>query len=425
MTKITIIGTGYVGLITGVCFAERGHFVTVVDIDEQKVRSINDCKPPIYEDGLQDLLLKHVGKNLHASSSYASVSESEVIFIAVGTPPLSDGSADLQYIKAAAEEIGLVLQKEHMEYPIVVVKSTVPPTTTRDIVALSVKKHMKAPFGYCMNPEFLREGRAIYDFMHPDRIVIGSCDEHVITKMREIYAGLDAPILITSPTSAEMIKYAANAMLATRISFSNEIGNLCKQLGIDVYEVMEGVGLDSRIGPAFLSAGAGFGGSCFPKDVSALATLALAHGINPILLRSVIEVNDQQPGVMISLLEKRLGDLAGKQITVLGLAFKDNTDDIRESRALCILELLQGKGAHIQCYDPMAMEHAKQVFPPSPEISYRDCAGDALDGADACLVMTEWPEFSKLDKEFLRMKEQIIIDGRHILDVSYAEGLCW
>jgi UDPglucose 6-dehydrogenase len=425
MTKITIIGSGYVGLITGVCFAELGHVVTVVDVDEEKVRSINDGKPPIYEDGLEGLLRKHAGKNLHASSSYATVSESEVIFIAVGTPPLPDGSADLQYIKAAAEEIGTVLQEKHMEYPIVVVKSTVPPTTTRDIVYSSVKKHMKDPFGYCMNPEFLREGRAIYDFMHPDRIVIGSQDEHVITKMQEIYADLDVPVLITDPTAAEMIKYAANAMLATRISFSNEIGNLCKQLGIDVYEVMEGVGLDTRIGPAFLNAGAGFGGSCFPKDVSALAALAVSYGINPILLRSVIEVNDQQPKVMISLLEKRVGDLAGKQIAVLGLAFKDNTDDIRESRALCIIALLHERGARISCYDPMAMEHVKQLFPPSQEISYMDSAEDALDGADACLIMTEWPEFSKLDNEFSRMKEQIIIDGRHILDVPHAEGLCW
>ena len=425
MTKITIIGSGYVGLITGVCFAELGHAVTVIDIDGQKVKSINDGKPPIYEDGLEDLLQKHIGKNLHASNSYASVSESDIIFIAVGTPPLPDGAADLQYMKAAAEEIGIVLQEKQREYPIIVVKSTVPPTTTCNIVCPAVKKHMKEPFGYCMNPEFLREGRAIEDFMHPDRIVIGTQDEKVVTKMQDLYAPLDSPILITSPTAAEMIKYAANAMLATRISFSNEIGNICKQIGIDVYEVMEGVGLDKRIGSAFLNAGAGFGGSCFPKDVSALAALAMSYGIDPILLRSVIEVNDKQPGIMISLLEKRVGDLAEKHIAILGLAFKDNTDDIRESRAISIIALLQKRGAYIRCYDPMAMEHTKQIFPPSNDISYTNSAGDALDGADACLVMTEWPEFSRLDNEFSRMRQQVIIDGRHILRIPHAEGLCW
>ena len=425
MLTITIIGSGYVGLITGICLAERGNTVTVVDIDEEKVRVINAGEPPIYEEGLQELLKKHVGVSLHASTSYTSVSESDVIFIAVGTPPLPDGSADLQYIRSAAEQIGIALLEKHVKYPVVVVKSTVPPTTTRDIVCPAVKKHMEEPFGCCMNPEFLREGRAIEDFMHPDRIVIGSDDEEAIVKMKQVYADFDAPILVTSPTAAEMIKYAANAMLATRISFSNEIGNVCKKLGIDVYEVMKGVGLDNRIGPAFLNAGVGFGGSCFPKDVSALASLATSVGIDPILLHSVITVNDNQPSIMMALLEERVHDLADKQIAVLGLAFKDNTDDIRESRALCMIELLREKGARISCYDPMAMEEVKHIFPASQEISYMSSAGDALDGADACLVMTEWPEFEKLDKEFSRMKTQIIIDGRHILNIPHAEGLCW
>jgi len=425
MLTITIIGSGYVGLITGICLAERGHAITVVDIDEKKVRAINAGEPPIYEKGLQELLSKHAGSNLHASTSYASVSDSDVIFIAVGTPPLPDGSADLQYIKSAAEQIGIALQERHVPYPVVVVKSTVPPTTTRDIVVPAVEKSMKDPFGSCMNPEFLREGRAIEDFMHPDRIVIGSCDEEAIAKMKQVYAGFDAPMLVTSSTAAEMIKYAANAMLATRISFSNEIGNVCKKLGIDVYEVMQGVGLDNRIGPAFLNAGVGFGGSCFPKDVSALASLAIAVGIDPILLHSVIKVNDNQPSIMMALLEERVHDLSGKQIAVLGLAFKDNTDDIRESRAIRIIELLREKGARIKCYDPMAMEEVKHLFPPSQEISYMSSAGNALDGADACLVLTEWPEFAELDVEFSRMKTQIIIDGRHILSIPHAEGLCW
>ena len=425
MLRITIIGSGYVGLITGICLAERGNAVTVVDIDEKKVAAINAAKPPIYEQGLQELLKKHIGLKFNASTSYTSVSESDVIFIAVGTPPLPDGSADLQYIRTAAEQIGIALSKKHVKDPVVVVKSTVPPTTTRDIVYPAVAKHMKEPFGYCMNPEFLREGKAIEDFMHPDRIVIGSDDEQVIVKMKQVYAGFDAPILVTSPTAAEMIKYAANAMLATRISFSNEIGNVCKKLGIDVYEVMRGVGLDNRIGPAFLNAGVGFGGSCFPKDVSALASLATSVEVDPILLHSVIKVNDNQPSVMMALLEERIHDFAGKQIAVLGLAFKDNTDDIRESRAICIIELLREKGAHIRCYDPMAMEEVKHLFPASQEILYMSSAADALNGADACLVMTEWPEFTKLNTEFSHMKTQIIIDGRHILNIPHAEGLCW
>jgi UDPglucose 6-dehydrogenase len=422
MAKITIIGSGYVGLITGVCFAEFGHTVTVVDIEKHKVDAINARSPPIYEAGLKELLAKHVGKTLFASTKYTSVSESDVIFIAVGTPPLPDGSADLQYIKAAAEQIGLTLKEKHTPYPIIAVKSTVPPTTTKKIVYPAIQKHMKDPFGYCMNPEFLREGRAIEDFMHPDRIVIGSDDKAVIKGMRDVYAHLDGPILITSPTAAEMIKYASNAMLATRISFSNEIGNVCKALGIDVYEVMQGVGLDSRIGPAFLNAGAGFGGSCFPKDVSALASLAVSCGVDPLLLRSVIEVNDRQPKVIVSLLEKRIGDLSNKCIAVLGLAFKDNTTDIRESRAICVIELLRERGAQISCYDPMVLKEVHDLF---PDIKCMTSAVDALDGADACLIMTEWPEFSRLDTEFSRMKERIIIDTRHILHILDAEGLCW
>jgi UDPglucose 6-dehydrogenase len=258
--------------------------------------------------------------------------------------------------------------------------------------------------------------------MHPDRIVIGSDDEAVIKGMLDVYACLDAPIVITSSTAAEMIKYASNAMLATRISFSNEIGNVCKALGIDVYEVMQGVGLDSRIGPAFLNAGAGFGGSCFPKDVAALVSLAVSCGVDPLLLRSVIEVNDRQPKVIVSLLERRIGDLSNKCITILGLAFKDNTSDIRESRAICVIELLRERGAQISCYDPMVLKEVHELF---PGIKCMNSAVDALDGADACLIMTEWPEFSALDSEFSRMKERVIIDTRHILHILDAEGLCW
>ena len=421
--RITIIGGGYVGLVTGTCLAHLGHHVTIVDVDKNKVDAINAKIPPIYEEGLSELLEKYVGETLSASTNYDSVSESDVIFIAVGTPPNEDGSANLIYIRQAAENIATELEKSHREFPVVVVKSTVPPGTTRDIVCPALcSKLSDDEFGICMNPEFLREGRAIEDFLNPDRIVIGSNDEKTKEIMNAVYGKLEAPILYTSSTAAEMIKYTANAFLATKISFSNEIGNLCKQLGVDVYEVMQGVGLDHRISPHFLNAGVGFGGSCFPKDVSALASLADRSGTNPILLHAVLAVNDEQPNKIIKLLEQRLPDLKGKQIAILGLAFKDNTDDIRESRSIPVIASLLEKGAVPVCYDPMASENMKQIF---PDISYKESAKEALTDADACLVMTEWPEFSKLRDEFDLMKTRIIIDGRHILTISDAEGVCW
>ena len=421
--RITIIGGGYVGLVTGTCLAHLGHHVTIVDVDKNKVDAINTKIPPIYEEGLSELLEKYIGDTLSASTNYDSVSESDVIFIAVGTPPNEDGSANLTYIRQAAENIAIELEKSHREFPVVVVKSTVPPGTTRDIVYPALcSKLSDDEFGICMNPEFLREGRAIEDFLNPDRIVIGSNDEKTKEIMNAVYGKLEAPILYTSSTAAEMIKYTANAFLATKISFSNEIGNLCKQLGVDVYEVMQGVGLDHRISPHFLNAGVGFGGSCFPKDVSALASLADRSGTNPILLHAVLAVNDEQPNKIIKLLEQRLPDLKGKQIAILGLAFKDNTDDIRESRSIPVIASLLENGAVPVCYDPMASENMKQIF---PDISYKESAKEALTDADACLVMTEWPEFSKLRDEFDLMNSRIIIDGRHILTISDAEGVCW
>jgi UDPglucose 6-dehydrogenase len=273
-----------------------------------------------------------------------------------------------------------------------------------------------------MNPEFLREGRAIEDFQHPDRIVIGSNDSQSGNQVAEVYKDIRAPVIRTGISAAEMIKYASNAFLAAKISFSNEIGNICKDLGIDVYEVMKGVGLDSRIGPLFLNAGAGFGGSCFPKDVSALVSLAKDVGENPVLLESVLAVNEQQPYRMIHLLEKRIGPLAGKRIAVLGLAFKDNTDDIRDSRAIPVIQELVQKGALVTAYDPMAIPNMRQIF---PAIEYYPSAADALREAEGCLVMTEWPEFSRLDEEFDLMAQQIIIEGRRILSRKGVEGICW
>jgi len=422
--KISVVGGGYVGLVTGTCFAELGHDVTIIEIDPEKVRAINNGKPPIFENGLEDLLKQNAGKRIHASTGYESVSSADIVLIAVGTPPNPDGSANLSYIEAASTSIGKAL-KDSPSYCVVVVKSTVPPGTTEKIVKPAVLKasgKTEKKIGFVMNPEFLREGRAVEDFLHPDRIVIGSSDSPAGDLVAEVYRKVRAPIIRTGITAAEMIKYTSNAFLATKISFSNEMGNICKNLGIDVYEVMKGVGLDPRVGSLFLNAGAGFGGSCFPKDVSALVSLAKQTGENPLLLESVLAVNEQQPHRMISLLKKRVGTLSGKRIAVLGLAFKDNTDDIRDSRAIPVIQELIRDGAHVAAYDPMAMPNMRRIF---SDIEYGESAAEALTGADACLVMTEWPEFSRLDKEFDLMAQPVIIEGRRILSRKGVEGICW
>lgn len=420
---ITIIGGGYVGLVTAACLSHLNHNTTVIEIFPEKVAAINRAESPIYEDGLDTLLKTHISANLRATTQYTPVQTSDVIFIAVGTPPNPDGSANLSYITAATEAIADELAKFHAEYPVIVVKSTVPPGTTKNLVEPIIRrKNPDLSFGICMNPEFLREGRAVEDFLHPDRIVVGSSDPKTIQIMHELYTGIAAPIIDVDPTAAEMIKYTSNALLATKISFANEIGNLCKQLGINVYEVMAGVGMDSRVSPKFLNAGCGFGGSCFPKDVSALASIAQEHGITPTLLNAVLAVNDSQPLRMVELLEKRIGSLLGKRIAVLGLAFKDNTDDVRESRSIPVIEALRRKGAVPVLFDPMAMDTMKAVF---PDEEYVSSAVAALTHADGCLVMTEWPEFAKLSSEFDAMRERVIIDGRHILTIDDAEGICW
>ena len=273
-----------------------------------------------------------------------------------------------------------------------------------------------------MNPEFLREGMAVEDFMDPDRIVIGSSEQKAGDVVASAYSGLKAPVLRVGLSAAEMIKYASNAFLATKISFSNEIGNICKKLGIDVYDVMRGVGMDHRISPHFLNAGAGFGGSCFPKDVMAMIRLGESLGEDPLLLRSVIEVNERQPLRMVELLEKRIGPLSGKKVAVLGLAFKNDTDDVRDSRAVPVIKELLRRGASIRSYDPLAATNMRKVF---PDIEYCESAAEALLDADACLIMTEWPEFGLLDREFDLMRSRIIIEGRKILSCDAAEGICW
>jgi UDPglucose 6-dehydrogenase len=422
--KITIIGGGYVGLVTGACFADTGHDVTIIEVDPAKVAMINEKRAPIFEPGLESILLRAIGKNLRASLSYNSVSTSDLTFICVGTPPNDDGSANLTYIESASRSIGAALQKSK-GFHVVVVKSTVPPGTTETVVrpAVLASAHKTGDeIGFAMNPEFLREGRAIEDFRNPDRIVIGSSQPRAGDRVAEVYLTFSAPVVRTGLAAAEMIKYTSNAFLATKISFSNEIGNICKELGIDVYEVMKGVGLDQRIGSKFLDAGAGFGGSCFPKDVSSLSVLAGRAGVDPKILRAVLEVNEEQPYRLVALLEKKAGNLSGKRIAVLGLAFKDNTDDVRDSRSIPVIHALLKKGARVIAFDPMAGQNMQKIF---PAIEYAGSAADALKGADGCLVMTEWPEFGRIDKEFELMAHRIVIEGRRILSWSGAEGICW
>jgi len=429
--KISMIGTGYVGLATGVGFAVKGNDVTCVDIDQRKVEQINSGVSPIYEPLLEDYLKKALKeKKLAATTDFSgAVEKTEVSFISVGTPSREDGSIDLKYVESASRQIGEVLRRKR-EYHVVVVKSTVVPGTTESVVLKSIEKASgkKAgkDFGLCMNPEFLKEGKAIEDFLSPDRIVIGSLDKRSGDLVEKLYANFKTPVLMTDIRTAEMIKYASNAFLATKISFANEVGNICKKMGIDVYEVMKGVGLDKRISPHFLNAGAGYGGSCFPKDVEALIHRAKEIGYEPKLLEEVQDLNRRQKIIIVEQLEKKAGNLKGKTVCVLGLAFKPDSDDIREASSISIISELLRRGAKVKAYDPKATESMRKLF---PDIEYAKSAQDALSGSDACLVVTEWGEFKRLtDSDFSKMKRKIILEGRRILDrsrVKNFDGLCW
>lgn len=422
--RISVIGGGYVGLVSAVCFAQLGHTVELIEIDIDRASSISQGSPQIYEKSLEALLSKHLEKSFHVSTAYDAIPDTDISFICVGTPEGDNGDPDLSIVQSACQSLGRSLRDKD-SYHVVVVKSTVPPGATEGLVVPTVLKHSQRAgdeTGFCMNPEFLREGRAVEDFMHPDRIIIGSNDSRAGDRAESAYRGIEAPIIRTGIKSAEMIKYASNAFLATKISFANEMGNLCKRLDIDVYEVMKGVGMDHRISPHFLNAGAGFGGSCFPKDLSALIALAQSLGEEPLILRSVLKVNERQPARILELLQKKIGRLEGKRIAVLGLAFKNDTDDIRESRSIPVIMKLKEKGANIAGYDPKATRSMRKLI---QDIEYCSTAADALRGADACLVMTEWPEFGLLDEEFDLMKNRVIIEGRKILSCQDKEGICW
>ncbi|MCK4335855.1 MAG: UDP-glucose/GDP-mannose dehydrogenase family protein [Candidatus Aenigmarchaeota archaeon] len=428
--KISMIGTGYVGLSTGIGFAVKGNDVVCVDIDREKVEKINQGVSPIYEPLLEDYLKKVLkdGKFRATTDLKEAIEQTEVSFISVGTPSREDGSIDLKYIEEVSRQIGEVLKGK--EYHVVVVKSTVVSETTEKVVIPNLEKSSgkkaSESFGVCMNPEFLKEGKAMEDFLKPDRVVIGSIDKKSGDVIERLYENFQAPILRTDLKTAEMIKYASNALLAAKVSFSNEIGNICKLLGINVNDVMRGVGLDSRISGKFLRAGCGYGGSCFPKDVDALIRKAKDLGYDPKLLREVHDLNLRQKVRLVEQLESRMGDLKDKTVCVLGLAFKPDSDDIREASSVFIISKLLEKGANVRAYDPKAITNMKKVF---PDIEYPENAKEAIKDSDACLIVTEWKEFKNLsEKDFETMKNRIVIEGRKVLDrnkISGFDGICW
>ncbi|MBA2749743.1 MAG: UDP-glucose/GDP-mannose dehydrogenase family protein [Tatlockia sp.] len=421
---IAVIGTGYVGLVTGACFAEFGVEVTCVDLDKGKIDRLNQGIIPIYEPGLDDIVEKNskAGRLHFTTEIKSAIEQALVIFLAVGTPPREDGSPDMSFYQSAAKDIA-----EHMNgYKVLVTKSTVPVGTgkwLREFIKENQKKQTN--FGVASNPEFLREGAAIEDFMRPDRVVIGSNEQDAIAVMKDLYRPLyliETPIVITSLEAAELIKYAANAFLATKISFINEIANLCDKIGCDVHEVARGMGMDKRIGSKFLHPGPGFGGSCFPKDTRALSTVAKHFGTESRIVDTVIEVNDLQRKAMIPKIESLVGDFAGKQIGVLGLSFKPETDDMRESPAIDIIREMQARGAKIKAFDPVAMEEAKHYL---PDIDYVEDEYAAIEGADALVFMTEWNQFRALDMEKVKnlLNFPKIIDLRNIYEPKDMRNL--
>jgi UDPglucose 6-dehydrogenase len=414
MKTIAVIGTGYVGLTTGTSFADMGNQVRCVDIDEGKITRLQQGILPIYEPGLQEVVVRNMGMGrLRFTTSFEEgLRGAQFIFIAVGTPDDGSGGADLSQVRAAAKAIAEALQGS----VIVVNKSTVP-IGTGDLVTSIINEHKRsgATFSVVSNPEFLREGSALVDCMAPDRVVLGSTDRDAAETVAGLYVSLRCPILITDLRTAEMIKYASNAFLATRISFINEIAAVCERLGADVKEVALGMGYDKRIGPAFLEAGLGFGGSCFPKDVKALMRMAQDAGQHPQLLGAVMDINRDRRRWAIERLRERLGSLEGKRIALWGLAFKPNTDDIREAAALDLIDLLQAAGADVSAYDPAAAETAGAV---TENVDFSSDAYAAAEGADAVVLVTEWNEFKNLDLARVKsvLRRPLLIDGRNLYE---------
>ncbi len=410
--QIAVIGTGYVGLVTGACFAEFGVDVTCVDVNADKIDKLNQGIIPIYEPGLDKIVEKNrdAGRLHFTTDIKRAVEQALVIFLAVGTPPQEDGSPDMSFYRQAARDIAGSMN----EYKVLVTKSTVPVGTgkwLRKFVTDNINPSVE--FGVASNPEFLREGAAIEDFMRPDRVVIGSNEARAIEVMKDLYRPLyliETPIVITSLEAAELIKYAANAFLATKITFINEIANLCDAIGCDVHDVARGMGMDNRIGRKFLHPGPGYGGSCFPKDTRALTTVADQFGVETRIVDAVIEANQRQRDAMIPKIEKLVGDLKGKRIGLLGLSFKPETDDMRESPAIEIINEIIARGASVKAFDPVAMREAREYL---PQIEYATDEYDAIQGADALVIVTEWNQFRALDME----KVKTLLNAPKIADL--------
>jgi UDPglucose 6-dehydrogenase len=419
--KITVVGTGYVGLVTGTCLAETGNHVCCVDIDERKVNKLKNGQITIYEPGLEKLFERNLKEDRlsFTTSLKEGLEEAEIVFLALPTPPGEDGSADLQYVLGVANEIGKLLT----DYKIIIDKSTVP-VGTAEKVRDAIAKNCKGEFDVVSNPEFLREGVAVDDFLKPDRIVIGTTSERAKEKLTELYAPYvrqGNPIIFMDERSAELTKYAANAFLATKISFMNEIAQMCERLGADVDMVRRGIGSDERIGKRFLFPGIGYGGSCFPKDVKALMHSAKEVSYEFKILDAVTEVNEKQKSHLVVKIQRYFGDITGKKFALWGLAFKPNTDDIREAPALEIIEELLSAGASVAAFDPEAMNNVKAIF--RDKITFCETPYDCLQNADALIIATEWNEFRTpdFDKILGGLKEPVIFDGRNVFDVAAME----
>ena len=414
MSSVAVIGTGYVGLTTAVCLSELGHRVSGVDIDEEKIATLQDGKPTIYEPGLDDLLPKNLSSGrLKFTTDYKeAIPGAEFVFIAVGTPPRRRGEADLVFVKQAAKSLAGA-----MKSTVTIVNKSTVPIGTGDIVSRIVSENLQTeiPFTVVSNPEFLREGSAVYDFMHPDRLVFGSHDGSAAQAVADLYKALKARILITDLYTAEMIKYASNAFLATRISFINEIARICERVDADVKVVSEGMGLDRRIGPLFLDAGIGYGGSCFPKDVKALARMAEAMGYHPELLDAVMEINLDQRTLVVEKLREVLGALRDQTIGILGLSYKPDTDDVREAPSIDVIQNLLQKGARVRVYDPKAMPTMQRQL---NSIQYCRDPYELATGADGLMIVTEWDEFRTLDLDRIKqlMRRPVLVDGRNLYD---------
>jgi len=411
--NICVVGTGYVGLVTGAVFADLGNDVVCVDNVPEKISELRAGRMPIYEPGLEEMVARNVadGRLAFTTDLSEAVRRAVIVFITVGTPPGAQGQTDLTAVGAVATAIGRAMER----YTVVVNKSTVPVGTgdfVRDVIARNQKKPV--PFDVVSNPEFLREGSAIEDTLRPDRIVIGAPTQQVAMSLLELYAPLERPMIITDVPSAEMIKYASNAFLSTKISFINAIANICELAGADVTQVMKGMGLDARIGAAFLSAGLGYGGSCFPKDTDSLVHTAASLGYDFPLLRAVVEINKERAAHFVAMMEKPLNPMEGRVIAVLGLAFKPNTDDMREAKSVEVIHDLLQRGAIVRAYDPVAIDNARSILP--ARVVYCDSSYAAATGADAVALVTEWNEFKFLNLERLRsvMRRPLIFDGRNL-----------